>query len=503
LTSASKWLLPALIFAFAAAPLAAQDQAKSSHPPEKPSAASTTPPNPLPPEAVTHHVLELADRTIHFTAKAGAIRLSDAKSGNPLADVAYVAFLKDGEDPAKRPLTFAINGGPGAASAWLDLGALGPWRLPIVGAALAPSAAPATVSNADTWLDFTDLVFIDPPQTGYSRMLSNNESVEKNFLSVSGDINALAVVMRKWLAQNKRMESPKFIVGESYGGFRGPKLARRLADAEGIGVSGLVLISPLLDFDWFESANNPLIYATHLPSLTATARGLSGPDDRKQLADVEAYAAGPYVVDLLKGESDPHVLDRISAKVAGFIGLDPAFVRRLAGRVDASTFQRERNRAAGRVASSYDSLVTGYDPNPHSETSHYADPVLDALKAPLASAMSDIYANELNWFVDARYEILNENVSRKWDWGDGHAEVISDLKQDLALDPNLRVLIAHGLTDEVTPYFASQLLIDQIPPMGDPSRLRLTVYGGGHMVYALDQSRAALRADAQRLIEGK
>jgi carboxypeptidase C (cathepsin A) len=503
MTCASKWLLPALIFAFAAAPLAAQEPAKSSHPPEKTPAASTTPPNPLPPEAVTHHALELSDRTIHFTAKAGAIRLSDAKTGNPLADIAYVAFLKDGEDPAKRPLTFAINGGPGAGSAWLDLGALGPWRLPIVGAALAPSAAPTTVSNADTWLDFTDLVFIDPPSTGYSRILSNDESVEKNFFSVSGDVNALAVVIRKWLAQNKRSESPKFIVGESYGGFRGPKLARRLADEEGIGVAGLVLISPLLDFDWFESANNPLIYATHLPSLTATARGLSGLDERKDLADVEAYAAGSYVTDLLRGESDPQVLDRISAKVASFVKLDPAFVRRLAGRVDASTFERERNRAAGRVASAYDSLVTGYDPNPHSATSHYADPILDSLKAPLASAMTDIYANQLNWFVDARYEILNEDVSRKWDWGDGHAEVVGDLKQDLALDPHLCVLIAHGLTDEVTPYFASQLLIDQIPPMGDPSRLRLVVYGGGHMVYALDQSRAALRADAQHLIEGK
>ena len=117
--------------------------------------------------------------------------------------------------------------------------------------------------------------------------------------------------------------------------------------------------------------------------------------------------------------------------------------------------------------------------------------------------MQDIYANRLNWIVDARYEILNEDVTRKWDWGDGHAEVIGDLKQDLALDPHFRVLIAHGLTDEVTPYFASQLLIDQIPPMGNPDRLRLSVYGGGHMVYALDQSRAALRADAQRLIEGK
>jgi carboxypeptidase C (cathepsin A) len=499
----AKRLLLAFMFTLVAAPLTAQDQSKASHPPDKTAVAPTTPPNPLPPEAVTSQVLELADRTIHFTAKAGAIRLSDAKTGAPLADVAYVAFLKDGEDPAKRPLTFAINGGPGAGSAWLDLGALGPWRLPIVGAALAPSAAPVTVPNADTWLDFTDLVFIDPPATGYSRILAKDDSAAKNFFSVSGDINALAIVIRKWLAENKRLESPKFIVGESYGGFRGPKLARRLANSEGIGVDGLVLISPLLDFDWFESDNNPLTYATHLPSFTATARGLSGLNGRKELADVEAYAAGPYIVDLLRGQGDPQVLDRISAKVAGFIGLDGALVRRLAGRVDAPTFERERDRAAGRVASAYDSLVTGYDPNAHSATSHYADPVLDALKAPLASAMANIYAKRLNWFVDARYEILNEDVSQKWDWGDGHAEVIGDLKQDLALDSHFRVLIAHGLTDEVTPYFASQLLINQIPPMGDPNRLRLVVYGGGHMVYALDQSRAALRTDAQRMIEGR
>jgi carboxypeptidase C (cathepsin A) len=495
----SQWLLSALLCALATAPLAAQDHAK----PAEPQAALTTPPNPLPPESITSHAFQLPNRTIRFTAKAGAIRLSDAKSGAPLADVAYVAFLKDGEDPANRPITFAINGGPGASSAWLDLGALGPWRLPLVGAAVSPSAPPLTVDNADTWLDFTDLVFIDPPKTGYSRMLAKDDPAEKSFFSVSGDIDALGVVIRKWLAENKRLASPKFIVGESYGGFRGPKLARRLSESEDIGINGLVLISPVLDFAWFDGANNPLLYATHLPSFTATARGLAGLDERKNLADVEAYAAGPYVVDLLRGERDPELLDQVSAKVASFIGLDPAFVRRLAGRVDAPAFDRERERAQGRVASAYDSLVTGFDPNPHSLTSHYADPVLDALRPPLASAMANLYAMQLHWFVDARYDVLNEDVSRDWDWGSGQPEAVSDLKQDLALDPHFRVLIAHGLTDEVTPYFATQLLIDQIAPMGDPERLRLVVYGGGHMVYALDTSRAALREDARKLIEEK
>ncbi len=501
-----EWLPTVIFIAFVAAPLVARAQSdeKAQHPPEKtPSAASTVPPNPLPPEAVTSHVLELGDRTIHFTAKAGAIRLSDAQSGTPIADIAVIAFLKEGEDPAKRPVTFAINGGPGAGSAWLDLGALGPWRLPLDGAAREPSARPVTVPNADTWLDFTDLVFIDPPNTGYSRMLSKDESARKSLFSVSGDINALSVVIRKWLTENKRLESPKFIVGESYGGFRGPKLTRRLAEAEGIGINGLVLISPVLDFGWFEGANDPLIYVTHLPSLTAAARGLSGLDGRAKLADVEAYAAGPYIVDLLRGERDPAALARVSEKVAGFTGLDPALVRQLGGRVDTATFERERGRDAGRVASAYDALVTGHDPFPHSATSDYADPVLDALRAPLASAMADIAANKLNWLVDARYEILNEDVGHEWDWGRGRPEAVGDLKRSLALDPHFHVLIAHGLTDQVTPYFASKLLIDQIPPMDDPDRLHLAVYGGGHMVYAVDSSRAALRADAEKLIEGK
>jgi carboxypeptidase C (cathepsin A) len=483
-------------------PLAAQDS-PHPHPPATASRSSddTTPPHPLPPASTTTHVLKLSDRTINFTAKAGAIRLSDGNSGAPLADIAYVAFLKDGEDAAKRPITFVMNGGPGAGSAWLDLGALGPWRLPLEDGKLSPSATPLTVPNAETWLDFTDLVFIDPPDTGYSRTL--NKDAAKSFFSVKGDIDALAVVIRKWLAENHRLESPKFIVGESYGGFRAPKLARRLTDFEGIGVDGIVMISPVLDFGWFNSTNNPLTFATHLPSMTAAARDITGVDPRAKLADVEAYASGQYIVDLLRGEADPAARTRMSEKVAAFTGLDPALVRKLGGRIDTATFERERQRAAGRVSSAYDALVTGYDPHPYAARSDYADPVIDALKAPLASAMADLTANELKWFVNARYEILNESVSEDWDWGHGHAEALTDLKQDLALDPHFRVLVAHGVTDLVTPYFASQLLLDQIAPTGDPGRLRLAVYGGGHMLYSRDSSRVALRDDARKLINGK
>jgi carboxypeptidase C (cathepsin A) len=504
--------LAAALFAFSAAASAAHsDEAPPQTPPQQSAGAerapsgATTPPHPLPAPVTTSHEVDLPGRSLHFHAIAGAIPLSDAQSGEPQADVAYVAFLLDGADPATRPISFVVNGGPGAASAWLNLGAMGPWRLNFGSPPYSPSAPAIPIDNAETWLDFTDLVFIDPPGTGYSRILAKGDGPRRHFYSVDGDIEALAVVIRKWLAENKRLESPKFIVGESYGGFRAPKLARRLQDQEGVGVSGIVMISPVIDFSWFEGANNPLTFATRLPSQAAAARGLEGADARDKLADVEAYAAGPYLTDLLRGERDPAALERISEAVARYTGLDPAFVRGLGGRIDPASFARERDRAEGKVSSLYDAGVTGFDPSPHAASSEYSDPVLDAVKTPLASAMADVTAGRLGWPVDARYEILNEAVSHQWDWDGGKSktQALSDLKQALALDPRFRVLVAHGLSDQVTPYFASKLLIDQIPPMGDAARVRLKVYGGGHMLYLRDASRAALREDARQLIEGK
>jgi carboxypeptidase C (cathepsin A) len=513
----SKWLLAALLFGIAAtspaaalepaaetaigpAPKAGQQNGDVGHA-QAPTAVA---PNSLPAAATTSHTIELPGRSLRFKAIAGPIRLSDAESLAPMADIATTAFILEGADSAKRPVTFAINGGPGAASAWLDLGAMGPWRLTLDRASPSPSAPPVTIDNADTWLDFTDLVFIDPPGTGYSRILAKGDETHRHFYSVNGDIEALAVTIRKWLAVNKRLDSPKFIVGESYGGFRAPKLARRLQDEEGIGVAGLLLISPVLDFGWFEGANNPLTFAMRLPSQAAVARGLSGPEGRAALADVEAYAAGPYLADLLRGERDSQALSRIAEKVASFTDLDPALVRKLGGRIDMATFAREKDRASAKVTSLYDARAGGFDPSPHAAASDYSDPLLDAIKTPLASAMADLTANRLGWTIEARYEILNENVNRAWDWGSSrnHAEALSDLRRAMALDPSLRVLVAHGLTDQVTPYFASKVLIDQVPPMGDPDRLRLKVYGGGHMLYLDGKSRAGLREDARKMIVG-
>lgn len=287
-----------------------------------------------------------------------------------------------------------FNGGPGAGSAWLDLGGLGPWRLPLNLKALFASMAPK-VDNAETWLDFTDLVFIDPPGTGYSRILTKDGDIAKHFYSVEGDIDLLSVVIRKWLDAHQRLTSPIFLTGESYGGFRAPKLARELEEQEGIGVKGLIMISPVLDFDWFEGNNNPLITMTHLPSLTAAARGLTGDNVAIQLADVEAYAKGAYLADLLAGKSDTQVLDRMSGKVAGLLGLDPAFVRRLGGRISAGAFAREKHRDEGLTASVYDGDVVGLDAEPYSTHSDSPDPVLDVVKTPLARAMAEVSATRL------------------------------------------------------------------------------------------------------------
>ena len=194
---------------------------------------STAPVRPLPVDATTTQVLSLASRKLDFKATAGSIQLSDDK-GAPEADVCYIAYQLNAPDAHKRPVTFVFNGGPGAGSAWLQLGAVGPWRLPIN--SLSPSSTPTVVDNEDTWLDFTDLVFIDPPGSGYSRIVAPGDDVRKKLWSVNGDIEALSVVVRRWLAENDRLASPKFILGESYGGFRGPRLAEELATKQGVGI---------------------------------------------------------------------------------------------------------------------------------------------------------------------------------------------------------------------------------------------------------------------------
>ena len=214
---------------------------------------------------MTQHRLALPGRALAFTATAGHLTLVDPQ-GAPQAEYGFVAYALDGAEPRTRPVTFVINGGPGASSAYLHLLALGPWRLPVDGQTISPSMPTERVPNAETWLDFTDLVFIDPPGSGYSRVVGGDQARER-FYSVEGDIDGLAAFVARWLKEKSRLESPKFFVGESYGGFRGPLLAQKLQRDQGVGLSGLVLVSPVLDFGWFSQPNHaPWVHVVRLPS---------------------------------------------------------------------------------------------------------------------------------------------------------------------------------------------------------------------------------------------
>jgi len=455
----------------------------------------------LPPDSTTKQALALSGRTLAFTATAGSIRLFDDK-GEPQADIVYTAYQLDGADARTRPVTFFFNGGPGAASAYLQFGAVGPWRLSINTDAVTSSASPDLQPNAETWLDFTDLVFIDPVGTGYSRFVATGDDVRKRFFSIDGDVNSIAVTIRRWLEKSDRLLSPKFIAGESYGGIRGPKLVRNLQLQQGVGVRGLILISPVLDFREF-AGSSLLQYVWSLPSMAAVARQAKGPVTRADLADAERYARGDFLADLLKGEADAEATTRLADKVAALTGIDQAVSRRLAGRFDISEFRREFDRKNGRVTGRYDASVMGLDPDPDSSFYHFGDPSGEPLAAPLTSAAVDLTTRKLNWRPDGSYELLNGSVEKAWNFGRGlnPAESISELRTILALDPKLKVLVGHGLFDLATPYFGSKILLDQLPPYATPERVKLVVYPGGHMFYSRDASRQAFRAEAEALMK--
>jgi carboxypeptidase C (cathepsin A) len=491
-------------------PVAAPSGQKSGDqkPGEKGGRGSNTPASPaaaeqhrLPPDATTKQTMALPGRTLAFSATAGSIRLFDDK-GEPQADIAYTAYQLDGADPATRPVTFLFNGGPGAASAYLQLGIAGPWRLPINGDAGVSSASPDLQPNAETWLDFTDLVFIDPVGTGYSRFVATGDDVRKRFFSTEGDVNSLAVTIRRWLEKSNRLLSPKYLTGESYGGIRGPKIVRELQLNQGVGVKGLILLSPALDYREL-GGSSILQYVASLPTMAAVARERKGAVTRADMADVERYAGGEFLTDLVKGLADTEATTRVADKVAALTGIDQAVSRRLAGRFDSIEFRREFDRKDGKVLGRYDASVTGFDPNPDSSFFHFRDPSGDPLTAPLTSAVVDLTTRKLNWRPDGSYQLLSGAVIKAWDFGRGSSPVesTSQLREILALDPKLKLLVGQGLFDLATPYFGTKILLDQLPAFGASPRVKLVVYPGGHMFYSRDASRQAFRTEVQALMK--
>lgn len=479
----------------------------------------------LPPDSTTSQSIELPGRTLKFKATAGSIPLT-AEDGRITAEIAYISYQLEGANPQNRPVAFLFNGGPGSASAWVHIVGFGPWRLPIQSVGFSPSAPSNLIPNAETWLDFADLVFIDPAGTGFSRIArqpdgapasaspgrgdgdsAQGQTGARYFYSVSGDAESVSEVIAKWLRTHNRLTSPKILVGESYGGIRAPKVAHRLQTVNGIGMNALILISPVMDFGLFRGPRHHLnMYVQSLPTIAAAAREAKGQvfKSREDLAEVEAYARTDYLLDLMRGPRDAAALDRIVKRVAGYSGLSESVVRQYGGRLDEFIYIREANRAAQRQASGYDTTITGDDAEPTSYFPKWDDPLSAGLNAPVTSAMLELYA-KLGWKTDLAYHLASPQALRGWQWGNSttSAESFTQIQAVLALDSRMRLLVTHGATDLRTPYLGSALLLEQLPAYADktPGRVSLRLFPGGHMHYTRDGSRRALRDDVKAVIE--
>jgi len=509
----------------------------SAKPAEKAAAPAPETGAALPPDtrAVTRHALALDGGELPYRATAAALTLKD-DLGRPRSRIFYIAYEREarsapagpsGRADATRPLTFVFNGGPGAASAYLHLGALGPKRIAFEADGAVPPPPVRLMDNAETWLPFTDLVFVDPPDTGYSRMLGDNRTAAANTgkgteegeaagakgspFGIEEDAEILADFIRRYLTAEGRWGSPVFLAGESYGGFRVALLGERLHAEVGVAPSGLVLISPVLDFALIRGGEQVLLrWCALLPSYAAVAayHGLGAPlelddaDPRAGLRAVEDYALQGLLTGLAAAGSDAADRQDLYQRLAGYTGLTVAELRRHRARVPASRFAKALLADQRRLVSLYDGALTAIDPDPTAPWV-YEDLFLERLGSALTAGFQVHVRDNLRLETDLPYRLLNDRVSKAWNWdsgvaGDqGFADVTGDLRRSLSLNPAMGILVVHGVHDLVTPYFASAVSLRQLGL--DPAlnaNLRLAVYAGGHMFYGRQTSRERLRLDA-------
>lgn len=456
--------------------------------------------DPLPADATTHHSVVIDGKEFHYTATAGTLPLRNDK-GEDQAQIFYIAFTLDGvPDAAKRPLTYAFNGGPGAASAYLDIGALGPRALDFGPQGTIPPASVHVVDNPDSWLPFTDLVFVDPVGAGYSRAVGGNEDVAKHYWSVREDVAALGRIIRLHATRAGRLASPLYLAGESYGGFRAARLAHYLPTKEGIGLAGIIMVSPVIDFQLMgDDQTDILPWALRLPSYAAATLAAAGPLDPAKLAPAEKYAMGPYLAALAAGSSDPEGARQMDAEVARLTGLDEAAIARWHGRIPLAAYVKDIRKSDGRIVSRYDADVAAPDPDPWGVDVE-DDPILAGTLAPFTEAFVGYVRDELDFKTDMPFALLSNEVNRHWTWhednGWGATGASEALRRALALEPKLRVLIAHGMTDLQTPYMMSRFIVDQFPA-AERDRVDLRLYDGGHMMYLRAGSRHRLAEDAR------
>jgi carboxypeptidase C (cathepsin A) len=457
----------------------------------------------LPARVATRHSITLNSSRLDYDAIAETFTLTDQK-GAATASIFTVAYIAPAPAGGTRPVSFVLNGGPGAASVFLHLGALGPEIMQTAQDGDAPSPPVRLVNNPSTWLAFTDLVFIDPVGTGYSRGEGKEQNPDKPFWDVRADLDSLDTVVRLWLTRHQRWGAPVYLVGESYGGFRAAAMTRSLPHDVDVTPSGLVLISPALDLTALQPGERDVLAAGFfLPTYAATAEALHVPQTGGDLATVEHFALSDYLVGLAGLEGRPPPGDPFIARVAQTIGLRAEIVRRYRGRVPNHVFAREILRDRGERVSLYDGTIA--QPAPADEREGAGDPLLQPIAAAFGAAFNAYAAGTLDYHTDQPYRVLAGDVSSQWNWEGERREgsrglPMASLEAALLAHPGTKVMIANGRNDLVTPYLSSRWLVGQLQvPSATRDAIRVHVYAGGHMLYLRPASRAALAEDAAQL----
>ena len=451
----------------------------------------------------TRHTVTIDGVELAYEATAGSIVLR-TEEGDPKATLFHVAYVLEGvEDPSTRPVTFCFNGGPGSSSVWLHLGAFGPRRVRMSpeGWPLAPPYE--LVENEHSLLDLTDLVFIDPVTTGYSRPAEGEEAAQ--FHGLQEDARWVAEFVRLWTSREERWASPKLLAGESYGTTRAAALAGELQGRHGMYLNGLILVSSILNFGTARfDPGNDLPYMLFLPTYTATAFYHGMLDERlseslpRTLAEVEEFALGEYALALHQGDDlAPERRAALVERVARYTGLSPDYVDRAHLRIRIDRFVKELLRHEGRTVGRLDTRYLGSDRDAVGERYEF-DPSYAAIQGAYTGALNHYVRAELDFESDLPYEILTGRV-HPWSYAEfenRYVDVAETLRQEIHRNPALHVFVANGLYDLATPYFATEYTFDHLQL--DPElrgNLSMGFYEAGHMMYVRDVDRAKLKSD--------
>lgn len=470
--------------------------------------------------SVTRQALTVNGRTLNYTATAGTLSQKD-EAGKAKADIFFVAYTLDGDGdargdrdarapapPATRPVTFVFNGGPGAASVWLHLGTAGPRRINIDAQGV-PSAPPfQLIDNEATWLDATDLVFIDPVGTGYSRPAQGEKG--EQFYGVKEDVQSVGAFIRLYTTRYGRWASPKFLAGESYGTTRAAGLSEHLLEKQGISLNGIVLISAVLNFQTIvASGGNELPFALYLPTYTATAwhhKRLAEDLQRdlgRTLREAEQFALNEYTAALMKGaDLSPAERDAVAQRLSRYTGLSVDWLLRSGLRIEPGRFRKQLLADQGRIVGRFDSRIAGFTADPNDAGAEY-DPSLSQFLPLYSATFNDYVRGVLNFETDLSYEVLTERV-HPWNFGQGgfgYLFVADTLRDTMMKNPQLKLLVGAGQMDLATPYLASDYTISHL---GLPPDLQRNVtrayYPAGHMMYHDAASRRQLHDDVANFI---